>query len=269
MFRNFIYSLLLSITTLASAQAGIMVVNGLTHTYQIGADTYYKGVITIQNTSSDLQDVKLFKRDYSYRATGEMFYGAPDLNKRTNADWITLNTTFLTLKGKEKVDVVYEIKVPKDVVLQNGAYWSVIMVEPVARAVPSDEKSGFQITSKVRYAVQIITTYNEPAAITLLKFEDVGLNAEENRYFLEVDMANNGELFHRVRMHVEIFDGTTGNAMGAFSSEKLSLLPKSSKRFGINLGDLPSGIYRAVLTAETDNDNVFGLQMDLDLKHEE
>lgn len=76
------------------------------------------------------------------------------------------------MKGKEKTEVFYEITVPNQA-LDPGSYWSVIIVEPVDDIKPSDNKPGVNITSVVRYAIQVITDIETEKAKPDLKFENV------------------------------------------------------------------------------------------------
>lgn len=115
---------------LSFLHAGIVVLNGLTHNYKVENGKVYKGKIAIENTGSKPQNVKIFLQDFAYLADGSISYTSIRTNNRTNGDWIKLNTNLITLKGKEKTEVFYEISVP-DQSVNPGSYWSVIIVEPV------------------------------------------------------------------------------------------------------------------------------------------
>ncbi len=75
---------------------------------------------------------------------------------------------------------MYEITVP-DEVTAPGSYWSVIIVEPVDDIKPSDDKPGVNITSVIRYAIQVITDIETEKAKPELKFESVKVEKEEGK----------------------------------------------------------------------------------------
>jgi hypothetical protein len=192
----------------AFLHAGIVVLNGLTHSYKIENGKVYKGKIAIENTSSTPQNVKLFLQDFTYHADGTFNYTELHTNNRTNGNWIKLNTNLVTLKGKEKTEVFYEITVPNQA-LDPGSYWSVIIVEPVDDIKPSDNKPGVNITSVVRYAVQVITDIETEKAKPDLKFENVKVEKEEKQT-VKIAIANNGNLYCRPTASIELYHRKTG-----------------------------------------------------------
>ncbi|MGH2624129.1 MAG: hypothetical protein ACRDE7_10720, partial [Sphingobacterium sp.] len=157
------------------AQAGIVVLNGLTHTYQTDKGQVYKGKIEIQNTGNAPQAVKLYLQDITYSYDGTIEYSAPATNPKTNTGWIKLNSNLVNLKQKEKTEIFYEITVPDSISLP-GSYWSTLIVEPVEELIPKNDATGIQITSIVRYAIQIITNYSTQNLKPDLLFKHVEVN---------------------------------------------------------------------------------------------
>lgn len=245
--------------------ASIVITNGLTHTYKVKEGTVYKGIITVENTAKTPQNVKLYQKDYSYTANGTSYYNDPGTNERSNLHWIKLNTNLLKIEGKSKANVSYEIMVPKNI--DTGSFWSVIMVEPVDEIKPSNDKPGVQIKSVIRYSIQIITTKDQPAQ-ALLNFNSINLIKQEGKQVLEIDLANNGQLYHTVEVSIEIFDNKTGDNRGAYKSSRLSLLPNNSKRFTIDLTTIAPGTYSAALLAATHDDHIFGINIELNIPNE-
>lgn len=247
------------------AFASIVITNGLTHTHNVKEGTVYKGIITIENTAKTSQNVKLYQKDYSYKADGTSYYNDPGSNERSNLQWIKLNTNLLKLEAKGKVDVAYEIVVPTNI--DAGSYWSVIMVEPVDEIKPSNDKPGVQIKSVIRYSIQIITTNDQPAE-ALLTFDAINLTKQDGKRVLQLDLSNNGQLYHTVEASIEIFDNKTGSNKGTYLSSKLSLLPNNSKRFTIDLSSLSPGKYSAAILAATHDEQIFGINIELDIPNE-
>ncbi len=247
--------------------AGIVVLNGLTHSYKIENGKVYKGTIAIENTGNSSQNVKLFLQDLSYHADGTINYTTIRTNKRTNGDWIKLNTNLVTLKAKEKTEVFYEITVPNQTV-DPGSYWSVIIVEPVEDIKPSDNKPGVNITSVIRYAIQVITDFETEKAKPDLTFESVKVEKEEGKQTVKIAIANTGTLYCKPTASVEIFNRKTGQKIGTYSSVTMSLLPSTSKTFSIDISKVPPDKYTATIMTTDEEENAFALNVELEVKND-
>ncbi|ANF51029.1 hypothetical protein A0O34_11125 [Chryseobacterium glaciei] len=249
------------------SQASIVVLNGLTHNYKVENGQVYKGKIAIENTDNIPQNVKIFLQDFMYQADGSINYSAPNTNIKTNADWIKLNTNMITLKAREKTEIYYEITVPNKV-SQPGSYWSVIIVEPVEDIKPFDNKDGVNITSVIRYAVQVITDYDSEKAKPNLKFEGVKIDKEEGRQILKITIANTGELYCKPTAVIEIYNRKNGHKIGNFSSQAMGLLPTTSKSFQIDISKIPPDKYNSVIIATDEDENAFALNVELEVKND-
>ncbi|MFZ4931956.1 hypothetical protein [Chryseobacterium sp. Mn2064] len=247
--------------------AGIVILNGLTHSYKIENGKVYKGKVAIENTGNNPQSVKLYLQDFSYNADGTTQYATLQTNKRTNGEWIKFNTNLITLKGKEKTEVFYEITVPNQIT-DPGSYWSVIIVEPVEDIKPSDNKPGVSITSIVRYAIQVITDYEGDKAKPDLKFESVKVEKEEGKQTAKIAIANNGNLYCKPTATIEIYNRKTGVKVGTFSSITMGLLPSTSKTFYIDISKVPPDKYKATIMATDEEENAFALNVELEVKND-
>jgi hypothetical protein len=260
----FFVSLLIPFTLL---QASIVILNGLTHNYKVENGQVYKGKIAIENTDNKPQNVKIFLQDFSYQSDGTISYTSPHTNERTNTDWIKLNTNFVTLKAKEKTEVYYEITVPRTIA-NAGSYWSVIIVEPVEDVKPSDSKQGVNITSIIRYAIQVITDYDADKVKPDLKFESVRIEKEDGRQVVKIAIANKGDIYCKPTAVIEIYNRKTGQKMGTFSSQAMGLLPKTSKSYHIDINKIPPDQYNAVIIATDEDENAFALNVELEVKND-
>lgn len=260
-----IFLLIIFSCTYVNSSANILITNGLTHSYKVKNGTVQKGIITIENTAHVSQNVKLNQQDYSYNASGASLYEDFGKNERSNLKWITLSTNLIKIEPKSKVHVSYEIKIPEHAF--SGSCWSVVMVEPVDEILPSDNKTGLQIKTVVRYSIQIVTTNIEPAK-TLLTFDSIELKKNETKNFLQLAISNSGESFQIVDTSIEIFDSKSGKNLGKFKSDKQSLLPNNSKMFSIDVSQIPSGNYSATVLANGDEDYVFGINIELEIPNE-
>lgn len=248
-------------------KAGIVILNGLSHSYKVENGKVYKGKIEMENTGSQSQNVKIFLQDFSYKSDGTINYSAPHTNDRTNIDWIKFNTNLVTIKAKQKTEVYYEITVPNKI-SDTGSYWSVIMVEPVEELKPNDSNQGVNITSVIRYAIQVITDYDADKAKPDLKFESIKLENEEDYKIAQIAIANNGNLYCKPTASLEIYNRKTGEKVGIFSSIAMGLLPHTSKKFSVNLNKLPPDKYNAVVIATDENENAFAINVELEVKND-
>lgn len=248
-------------------KAGIVVLNGLSHTYKVENGKIYKGKIALENTGSRSQSVKLFLQDFSYQSDGTIQYSAPHTNVKTNTEWIKMNTNLVTLKSKEKTEIYYEITVP-DQLSEPGSYWSVIIVEPVEEINPDENKQGVSITSIIRYAIQVITDLDAEQAKPDLKFEGIKIEKENGRQTLKVAIANKGNLYCKPTVVMEMYDKKSGQKTGSFSSQAMGLLPQTSKSFHIDLEKTPPSLYKAVLIATDEDENAFALNVELEVKND-
>ena len=138
--KRFVFIPLFIIGVFATANAGIVVKNGLSHLYDVSLGKVYQGTIEIQNTSDSEQSVKIYQRDYQFYFDGQAVYNQPGSHSRSNATWIDLEASLITLKAKEERIINYEITVPEAATLP-GTSWSVIMLEGVKEVDPNNFNS--------------------------------------------------------------------------------------------------------------------------------
>ncbi|TDB59536.1 hypothetical protein [Arundinibacter roseus] len=263
MSKRILFLFFLAVPVL-SAKAGIFVLNGLTHLYKVENGQVLKGKVQIQNTADHPQDVKIYLQDLSYFADGRTLYIDPQTNEKSNAGWVKLNTNLITLKGKEKLDIFYEITVPQNVT-DIGTYWSVLIIEPT-QIIESAKQTGVTITNTMRYAIQLITNVQPEKAKTDLNFERVDIEINGTNREVKLAVANKGTLYTRPVAGIEIFDRITGSKVGSFQSGPMGLLPSTSKMFTIDISAVNPGNYSAVLLLSDQNDNAFAMNIDLELK---
>lgn len=244
------------------SNAGIVILNGLTHQHDVAPGQTYRGEIEIQNTVDTEQAVRLYQRDYTFNYTGEAFYNEPGSLDRSNSDWIDLSPTYLILKPKEKRLISYEVKTPSDNSLV-GTYWSVIMVEGEAPVDTSSLQNGLSIQTQLRYAIQMVTTFNAPGERNLTFF-DVNMVNEEGERMLMIDIENKGEFLFRPDVSVELFN-ENGQSQGVFIASQKRLYPDTSARFFVNVDDIGTGNYQSLLLADCGGEDIFGINIDLEI----
>lgn len=246
-----------------NAFANIVVVNGLTHEHKASAGETYRGIVEVQNNSDKQQYVKIYQKDYLFYHTGEILYNEPGSNERSNAKWITLSSNYTKIAAGEKLSIQYEVTVPNSDSLI-GSYWSLIMVEGVNNIDTNTIAGGISIQSVMRYAIQVITNINE-TGLRRLEFINVKLMLEDSTRFLQVDIKNTGERFMSPVLKLELFDAS-GNSVAIFEAIKRKVYPGTSTRSRVVIKEVPPGVYQALLIADNGDEDVFGLNLSLELE---
>ncbi len=243
-------------------QSQVMVLNGLTHEFRMSPGEAQKGYIDVRNVGKKPARVFLEVQDYSFHADGSTEYLDQGSLQRSNAAWIILSPSFMTLEAGQQFRFVFEVQPPQTDTLV-GTYWSMIMVESDRVLDTSLFEGGFAVTSKVRYGIQVVTDIKGDA-LAQLDFRDVAVNRLDSAYLLTVDIYNVGGVKLRPTPSLEIFH-SNGHSLGTFSAEPRRLYPGTSHRFEILLPDLAPGKYKGILLADTEGQEVFGTQITLDI----
>ncbi|MDD5694809.1 MAG: hypothetical protein PHD61_05845 [Bacteroidales bacterium] len=258
--------LLLSAAFLSSPEsfAGILILNGLSHEKTVNPGETYRDVIDIQNGSNEPETVVIYQRDYRFNFSGESFYDEPDSQVRSNATWIEINQTYITLQPNEKISVGYQVSVPENDSLR-GTYWSVIMVESVVPPDPNTQQDVFQIKSIVRYAIQIITQTGSTGSREL-KFLGTDLVTQDTLLIFNVVVENTGERMLQHIAQLELYDDQ-GNPAGVYKSEMTRTYPGTSVNCPIDLSDALPGTYSALLVTECEEGDIIGTNITLDISN--
>jgi hypothetical protein len=267
---KFRYATLLALFLLSALPSfAIIAVNGsLGRQYDVAPGKSYEGTIEVGNPDEQPQEIRIYQTDYSFFADGTVLYGQPGRLPRSNARWITISPQRVTIPAKQSITVRYTIQVPLDETLR-GTYWSVVMVEPVA---PGSPESGSYDPAEVtvgihevlRYGMQIVTTVGSTGA-RALQFSQVRLQAEKGRRLLTIDIQNTGERWLQPDLRVDIYDAQ-GGYVGEFDGGAHGLYPGTAARFTVPLLGLSGSTYKAVIVADSGDDDVFGANVSLVLQ---
>jgi hypothetical protein len=251
------------------SQAGVYLNSDMTQEKLAGPGESYRGTIVLKNADDAPAEAKVYQTDYSFAADGSNLYGEPGRLPRSNAKWISLSRELVTVpaKGTERID--YEVTVPagKGAGL-SGSYWSMIMVEPItkqsresAAAVP---EGTVQVIQTMRYGVQVVTQIGNTGT-TNLTFANPQLIKQEGKRLFAIDVTNTGERSLRPGLWLELYT-EAGNPVGKLQGEARRLHPGTSVRFLIDLGQTPNGKYLGMVAADGTGDNLFGANVELELK---
>ncbi|MFK7982110.1 MAG: hypothetical protein AB8G86_19170 [Saprospiraceae bacterium] len=245
-----------------SAYCSIVVINGLTHIHEANNGEIVRGVIEIQNTGFETRAVRVYQKDYLFSHSGEVFYNEPNSNPRSNAQWIDFSPSYLELAPQQKTVINYEITIPTGQEL-TGSYWSVLMVEGILPIAPELPKNGLNISTIMRYAVQVATNIGASGTHNL-EFIEAKLDKIDGNPVGSVALVNSGERLLMPEVSIELFN-EEGQSVSIVKTTKKKIYPGTSTRFFLDLGDLPEGTYQAVVLADCSEEDVFGLNLSLAL----
>jgi len=247
------------------AMAGISVMESLTQEWLTAPGGSYTGSITLQNTGDHLERAKVYQTDYLFFREGTQVYGGPGTNPRSNANWVSFGPREVSILPGAKGIIDYTIEVPPDSSFR-GTYWSLLMIEvvpsgPEATGEHDGPEVSMGITQVFRYAVQVVTHIGESGERNL-EFLETKLLSDGDSKTLQVDLENIGQRWLRPVLWTEVY-GMDGEYIGRFEGGKLRIYPGTSVRYKVDLTELSSADYNAVVVADCGGDDVFGAKYTL------
>lgn len=247
-----------------TCDASVEVIGSLRHAFTCSPGQTVSGQIRIQNSDPIDQEVRVYQTDYLYNYLDQTFYDEPGVengNKRTNAAWVDYSPKTVILKGKESINIDYQITVPAIDTI-NGTYWSIIMVEGVDPIDPT-QTGQLNIRTVTRYAVQLVNEVTNRGEGKLTFMEPTLIRPDTSTLFLAVDLLNEGDRYISPELNMELYDDE-GTLVKKLSLDRKGLYPQTSVRFRFNLEGIPSKkTYTAMIIAAGQDDDVFGLEYTL------
>jgi len=246
--------------------ASVHVVGNLARSKTAKPGETFDGVILLKNTGAKSADVHIRQTDYQCYADGRTLYGDPGTSARSNAKWISVTPSHVTVPGNEMVSVNYKVRVPSDAKLV-GTYWSLIMVEPAAAPAPEvkggKDEIAVGVQTVTRFGVQIITEIGTTGNCAL-KVADKALVNDNGKRALKLDFENTGERDMVPNVSIELY-GQNGLSIGKFDAGRGRIFPGGSVRYHADLSAIPIGKYVAMVIADTGDDHVMGAQYELEI----
>jgi hypothetical protein len=245
----------------ASASAQISVVGSSVVENTSSPGERYEGSVLVRNASTVAQSVRVYQSDYTFFADGTSHFDAPGTSARSNAQWIKPSVSTLVIPPSSDVAVTYVVTVPAADSLR-GTYWSALMIE--GEITPPAITSGRQIGlgAVVRYAVQLATHLQATGSHKVRLANQRLVVDSSGARSLELDVANIGERAYRPALWVELYDAT-GAQRAKVQQQRGLLYPGTSLRQHFAFGDLAPGSYKAVVFADTGDDEVLAAQYKL------
>lgn len=252
----------------APASAQVLVYGALARDHAASAGEVYEEVIEVHNPTAEPQQARVAQTDYRFAADGTNDFGTPGSTERSNADWITVTPSMVTLSPGETATVTVSVRVPGATPAPAGSYWSMIMIEPIPRGsdestldAPQDLQYG--VVERVRYGVQIATHVG--AAVAAAEVVAVTLEAgDAGTRVLSADVINGGTGMLDGPVYIDVFDAS-GEARGRIDGTSARIYPGTSFRHRVDLGSLEPGVYEALLVIDGGEAGVFGAQYTLEL----
>lgn len=256
---------MLAVLTVGTAHAQLNVFGDLAHDLAVTPGSVVEKDIVVENLGEERMTARIYQTDYSFSADGTNAFGLPGSVARSNAAWITFEPSIIVIEPGRKETVRFRVNVPASLPdsLTSGSFWSMLMIEGVAKdelSAPADGQIGLrQVT---RFGVQIATHVGEGSPE--IEFANGSLDATDDGPVLRIDLVNTGDLFLRPGLTLRIVD-EKGREIGPFSSEAKRIYPGTSVRHLIKIKGAPPGAYSALLIADNGDTNVFGASLNLTL----
>jgi hypothetical protein len=256
----------LAAITLAAtaARAGIAPDGEATQVHVASAGQLYRGAIVIRNPGTSVATVKLYQTDYTFAADGSNAFDGPARLPRSNAAWLRLHREQVTLGPGDLASVDYQVQVPMDASL-SGTYWSVVMLQELPGAEASGQKrEGMKLGQSLRHAIQIVTEIGATGR-GQVTFRNARLVDSGGERAFSVDLENTGERWLRTELWLELHD-EQGKYRGRFTAPRRRTFPGTSVRSRFVLAGAPAGKYMGLLVADGGRGDIFGMQVELDLR---
>jgi hypothetical protein len=243
--------------------AQIAVLSSTVEERTASAGERYTATIVVSNPTGREQVARIYQTDYRFSADGTSHFDDPGTSVRSNAPWITLQTTRVVLPPGAEVRVPYSVEIP-GVDSLRGTYWSAIMVEgqpseSVTRPEAANGAATVAVGAIVRYAVQV-ATHLQATGTRSVRFD--GAAASKSDYgntVLDLDVTNAGERGYRPVMWIEVYD-EAGTLRATAKQSRGLLFPGTSLHQHFDLGSLAAGRYKAVVFADTGEETVYAKQ---------
>ncbi len=143
-----------------------------------------------------------------------------------------------------------------------------MMVEGIAKgsaesaAQKDPKKTQMGISQTIRYGIQIASHITQNATKKISFVDTKLLPKDKGKRFLQVDIQNDGDLWIRPDVYVELFDDK-GVSKGKFPGVRYRLYPGTSVRQMIDLSTVGAGKYKAIVVVDAGGEDVYGAEYTL------
>ncbi|MFN3588864.1 MAG: hypothetical protein ACK4UP_05735 [Spirosomataceae bacterium] len=240
--------------------ARVTIINGLTHIHSLKSGTTTKGQLVLRNDSKKEARVIVYKQDLSAECDKQIEYHETGSIPKSLSKMLRTVVDEKVLAPQEEFVLPYLIDTPAS--LENGSYWSVLMVE-VVDPIRDEQANGLVVNALVRYAVQIIGhvgTYQSPI-LEILKIETKDLDKSVKT--LDVQVKNTQIYMATCKAILELYDAN-GKKIKTVKSLDKKIYPNSCTHFELQFTDIPTGKYECILLVDNGRD-MFGSNVTIDV----
>ncbi|MBL9127662.1 MAG: hypothetical protein JNL97_08445 [Verrucomicrobiales bacterium] len=264
--RIFATAIVSALPTL-TASARLVIVGETVHRASAVPGGTISGTITVLNRDTAPAEIRVYQTDYRFVAGGENEFGKAGSTPRSNAPWVTLDASQLTLAPNASVEVNYRGTVPSERDLQ-GTYWSLVMVEQTEAvapptAAPNARERKAAIRTVIRHAIQIVSDVGTPTA-SALKVLAKAIDHDSRDKAFTLDVENRGSWMVRPTATLDLFDAA-GAPVGKREAATVRLYPGCSFRYRFDLRDIPAGKYTALAVLDSGDEEPSGAQYTLEV----
>lgn len=254
----------------ASAQISLGSPSVVEHQAEPGES--YTGTVVVRNGSNTPQEAKIYHTDYLTFANGTTSYGEPGTTPRSNANWISIQPSYVTVPPHQAVEVTYTVHVPSHAAHPLvGTYWSMLMVEGIPKGSAESNyvlaagrrKVQMGIVTRLRYAVQIVTQIGNTGTRNV-QFANPKTVVDAHGKRLQFDLINTGERAYRPGVTLELYT-EAGDRVASLTASRELTYPGTSLRQSFTLDRIPKGQYRALVIVDTGSDDAVGAQFTIKL----
>lgn len=247
------------------SNASLVIVNGLSHEHNVTPGSKTQGSIIIKNTAETSKRARIYKTDVSHDCNGQTAFLLESERDRCNSSWTLLSDNEIVIPSQQTYTLTYELS-PSSEIENSGSYWGVIMVEEIKDLDTLTPQRGVTVTSLIRYAVQIVTHF-ENDNVKDLEITSVKMDTTREQNVLSVSVVNKGNFMLKPIMFVELYD-ETGVQIYREEIPYQKVYPGLCKLFEIPIKGVPMGTYNGVLVADCGDESLFGIEMELTVPQE-
>lgn len=254
---------MLAIASIVSqSKATITVVNGMSHEYAVNNGMEVNGEIIIKNLSKKPARVLFYKTDLQHNCNGETQFISVNSISRSATGWLELSNNEVVLQAEQELTATYRMLVPATGKF-DGSYWGCIMVEEAEAPDTSDRQKGIRVRSLIRYAVQVVANFAGDQDKNL-EMVNARIDSTENGLILNVNVENKGNMLMKPVVVLELYDDL-GELVKRVEVPTQKVYPGMCKKFELSLVGVPKGKYSGVLVADCGENDLFGLNLTVDL----
>lgn len=202
--------------------------------------------ITISNSSGRKLSFNTRLQDWDRDSTGTKIYYPPGTRPNSNAEWVSLTTSNITILPGETIQAALTMHVPAAIKTQSNSMLFFTQVAPQEKDNDPDKHIGINVLMEV--GVQL---YHTPPALNngeleFLDFKDLGINpANPKIRRVALEIHNTGAINKDANLRMELTHKQTGEEI-KIPSVSLAMLPQATQWLYVELPSNLKGNYLAV-----------------------